>query len=365
MPIPAETPVLTDGVVTLRAPRPEDLPAALKRYADDPASSYGEDDIRRWMTYGIAEAWATAKRLVFVIEHQGQYAGSVGLQPDPDGNASVHYGLSRWARGSGVAARAVRLVLEFGFAGCGFSVIHWRAAVGNWASRRVAWATGFRFGPTIPDLIEFDGRRHESWTAWIGPEDERKPRQPWFDNPVLETPRIRLRSWRDDEIDRITTARTNQATGHFLPFIPQPFTAEDARFWLKDLAEQAATGTRYNWCIADAESDLGLGNLTLFNLRDGRDGELGFWAHPDAQGRGLMTEAIRRVATWYFAPEADGGLGRHRLMIRTAATNQAARKVAAAAGFRQVATERSTFALGNHTLDDQVTYDRLAADAQL
>jgi RimJ/RimL family protein N-acetyltransferase len=178
---------------------------------------------------------------------------------------------------------------------------------------------------------------------------------------VLETSRLRLRSWREDEIARITTGRTNQSTAHFLPFIPQPFTAEDARFWLKDIAEQAATGLRYNWCVADAETDVGLGNLTLFNLRDGRDGELGYWAHPEAQGRGLMTEAIRRLAQWYFAPAQNGGFGGHRLVIRTAATNHAARRVAEKSGFHLAGTEREAFRLATH-LDDKVTYDLLAAD---
>jgi RimJ/RimL family protein N-acetyltransferase len=126
-------------------------------------------------------------------------------------------------------------------------------------------------------------------------------------NPVLETSRLRLRTWRDDEVDRITTARTNQATAHFLPFIPQPFTAEDARFWLKDMAEQAAAGLRFNWCVADRSTDVALGNVTLYNLATRIDGELGYWAHPDAQGRGLMAEALRRVADWYFSPSGFGG----------------------------------------------------------
>jgi RimJ/RimL family protein N-acetyltransferase len=161
-----------------------------------------------------------------------------------------------------------------------------------------------------------------------------------------------------DEIARITTARTNQATAHYLPFIPQPFTAEDARFWLKDIAEQAAAGVRYNWCLADAESDLGLGNLTLFNLTDGQAGELGYWAHPDAQGRRLMTEAIRRVAEWFFSPDGRSG---DRLIIRTAASNTAARRTAESAGFHHTGTEREAFPLATQ-LDDRVTYDLLAKD---
>ncbi|GAB2671723.1 GNAT family N-acetyltransferase [Kribbella swartbergensis] len=362
MPIPAEHPVLTDGVVTLRAPRPDDVQGQLERHREDPDRGFDEDDARRWIGSGITEAWRTGERLAFVIEYQGRYAGTASLQPDADGNARIHYGLSRWARGAGVASRSVRLLLEFGFGTCGFHVIHWWARVGNWPSRRVAWATGFRFGETIPELAEESGRRVDAWTGWIGPSDPRNPRRPWFEHPVLETPRLRLRLWREDEIPRISTARTNRATAHFLPFIPQPFTAEDARFWLKELAEQAASGLRYNWCVADGETDLGLGNVTLFNLRQGSDGEIGFWLHPDAQGRGVMTEAIEGMARWYFAAEKDGGLGGRRLVIRTAAGNHAARRTAEKLNFQLTGTERQAFPLGDGTVDDRVTYDLLSTD---
>ncbi|ADB34422.1 GCN5-related N-acetyltransferase [Kribbella flavida DSM 17836] len=339
MPIPAETPVLTDGVVTLRAPRPDDLPGAIARAEQEPGGSFGTEDITRWIGFGIAEAWTARSQLVFVIEYQGRYAGSVGLRPDHRGSASIHFGLSRWARGAGVAARVVRLVLDFGFGTCGFPVVHWWASVGNWPSRRVAWATGFQFGPTMPSAA---GSALDEWTGWITPADERRPRHSWFENPVLETPRLRLRTWRDDELARITAARTNPATGHFLPFIPQPFTTGHARFWLHDMAEQAAAGRRYNWCVADRDTDLGLGNLTLFGLdqKAGSIGELGFWVHPEAQGRGVIVEAVRRVAAWFFSSAADGGRDGHKLLIRTAATNSAARKVAERSDFQHVGTDR-------------------------
>ncbi|MEU0094299.1 GNAT family protein [Kribbella sp. NPDC006257] len=361
MTFPAETPVLSDGVVSLRAPLDTDLPGAVERYTEEPGGSFGADDARNWMGFGIAEAWAAGTQLVFVIEYQGRYAGSVGLVPDAMGNASVHYGLARWARGAGVAARAVRLALAFGFEECGFRVIHWWAAVGNWPSRRVAWACGFRSGPMIPGLAEVAGRRTDAWTGWILPGDRREARQRWLEVPVLETARVRLRMWRDDEADRISAARTNHATAHFLPFIPQPFTADDARWWLTDMDEQAAAGRRLNWCVADVSTDLGLGNLTLFNLGGDGDGELGYWMHPDAQGRGVMNEALRCMTSWYFGASSEGGFGGTRLVIRTAATNKAARKVAESAGFRYVGSEREAFRLATHQ-DDRVTYDLLASD---
>jgi RimJ/RimL family protein N-acetyltransferase len=165
-------------------------------------------------------------------------------------------------------------------------------------------------------------------------------------------------------VARISAARTNQATAHFLPFIPQPFTVEDARFWLRDLAEQAAAGTRFNWCVADAGTDQGLGNLTMFGIHvsgEVRDAEIGYWMHPEAQGGGVMAEAIRRVAQWYFAPESDDGFGGRRIFIRTAASNTAARRTAEKAGFQHVGTERAAFQLATH-VDDKVTYDLLITD---
>ncbi|MFC9690417.1 GNAT family N-acetyltransferase [Kribbella sp. NPDC056951] len=146
----------------------------------------------------------------------------------------------------------------------------------------------------------------------------------------MTTPRLQLRLWREDEVDRITTARTNQATAHVLPFIPQPFAAEDARFWLRDLADQRTAGTRYNWC-----------NLTLFRIENGT-AELGYWLHPDAQGRGIIVEALERVTRWFF--DEYGG---RQLLIKTASTNRAARRTAERAGFRLLRTEPGQLQTGH------------------
>jgi len=72
-------------------------------------------------------------------------------------------------------------------------------------------------------------------------------------------------------VPRISEARTNEATAHFLPFIPQPFTADDAHRLLASTRQQAAEGRRFNWCLADLATDVALGNVTLFGLSDPAD----------------------------------------------------------------------------------------------
>lgn len=371
MPFPGDVPVLTDDVVTLRALRLADGQAVIEQ-CNDPDSirwttvpvPYGEQEATDWISRIVPAGWDEGTDLCFAIEYDGRFAGSMSLRPDSDGNAEIAYGLTPWARGHGIARRAARLLLDWGFRDRGFAVVHWRAYVGNWASRRVAWSVGFQFGPMIPGLLRQRGDRVDAWTGWIGANDERAPRTPWFENPVLETPRLRLRSWRDDEVERIAGARTNDATAHFLPFIQQPFDEDRARWLLGHVREQAANGMRFNWCVADRETDLALANVTVFDLDDQRirEAEVGYWAHPDAQGRGVVSEAVRRIAEWYFTPVDVGGFGGLRLMICTAATNKAARRVAESSGFRQAGTDRAAFPLGDGTLDDKIVYDRLASD---
>lgn len=119
------------------------------------------------------------------------------------------------------------------------------------------------------------------------------------------------------------------------------------------MAEQRAAGTRYNWCIADLETDLGLGNLTLFRLHN-HTGELGYWLHPEAQGRGLITEALTRVTQWFFDEYAG-----HQLLIKTASTNQAARRTAERAGFNLLRSEPDKYNLATGP-DALAVYERSA-----
>ena len=56
------------------------------------------------------------------------------------------------------------------------------------------------------------------------------------------------------------------------------------------------------------------------------EAEIGYWAHPAARGRGVMTEATRLVARHTLLPYEDGGLGHHRVSLRAAAGNAASNR---------------------------------------
>ena len=85
-------------------------------------------------------------------------------------------------------------------------------------------------------------------------------------------------------------------------------------------------------------------------------GEIGYWTHPDARGRGVMTEAVRAVADHAFDP---AGLDRSHLVLHVAAGNAASNAVAVAAGFRHFGTQTAAERLGNGSLDDLHGYELL------
>jgi len=68
-------------------------------------------------------------------------------------------------------SRALRLCLRWGFDVGQFDVVQWKAEVGNWPSRRVAWACGFRVEGTVRGLIDHRGGRSDGWLGTLRGED--------------------------------------------------------------------------------------------------------------------------------------------------------------------------------------------------
>jgi RimJ/RimL family protein N-acetyltransferase len=352
--------------VTLRALHAADADRVVEQ-CNDPESvawttvphPYGRDDAMEWIGEFAPRGWADGSDLTLAVEHAGLFAGSVSLRPRGAHEAEVGFGLHPDARGRGVMRAALDLLLDWAFTERGVTVVHWRANVGNWASRRVAWACGFTFGPTIPGLLPHRGEWVDAWTGWLHRDDPRRPAEPWREVPVLETERLRLRPWAEADVPRLVEAARDPVLQRWVE-APLPRRVEDAAAYLVRVRLGVARGDRLAWCVADRRSDRALGNVALFEF-EGPDGagaaQVGYWAHPGARGSGVMTEAVDRVAAWAFA---DGGL--RRLYLMTAASNAASRRLAERAGFTHLGTERLGAPLGDGSFDDNCVYDRLATD---
>ena len=95
-----------------------------------------------------------------------------------------------------------------------------------------------------------------------------------------------------------------------------------------------------------------VGSLALFDL-DEHQGEVGYWTHPDARGRGCMTAAVALAVG-----HAREGLGLRRLTAFAAVDNAASRHVIEANGFALIGIERESVLIRTGRVD-HAAYDLL------
>lgn len=366
---PLSVPVLSDGVVTLRAHTPADV---------DPMAEMANDPLMRQWTaisvphtremseefalFTIPQGWDEGRMRGWAIEAVDdtgapRYAGNVDIRgqgPVTD----IGYVLHPWARGRGLMSRAVRLAVNHVLTEEGVEVVHWRARVGNEASLRVAHRCGFTIHGMTPGLLVERGEVHDAWTASYRFGDTPLPSTPWAESVVLESDRVRLRPFRDGDAARVVEACSDPETRLWLNGLPSPYTAATARAYLHDCIWRAAAGLKATWAVADSATDELVGNIAVMDLGglNPTTAEIGYWTHPAHRGRGLTTEAVRLVADHALD---EHGLGLRRLSLLAAARNRASQRVAEKNGFQRVGLEREAELLGDGTVDDLVCFDRL------
>ena len=160
---------LSDGVVTVRHWRADDI-AAIVAACRDPeiprwtsvSSPYTEADARAFQTT-LRPAMEAGERMALGIVEGDTVAGAIGFPrlSWEDERAEVGYWLAPEARGRGVAARAVRLLCDWGFRECGFQRIELIAATGNPASQAVAERAGFTREGVLRSYMLGKGERHD------------------------------------------------------------------------------------------------------------------------------------------------------------------------------------------------------------
>ena len=342
MTVPTTAPTLTDGVVTLRAHRDDDVPRQVEQ-CRDPVSiawttvptPYDEADAREYGLQAMPAGWVDGSEWGFAVEFEGRYAGTVSLRDEGPGRAEIAYGSHPDVRGTGAMLRALRLLVDWGFAELDLETIVWQAFTGNWPSRKLAWRLGFTIEGTLRRYLPQRGARRDAWIGTLLKDDPREPRSTWLEVPVLEGDGFRLRPVREDDAPRIHEGTAEPATEHWLGHKPAPYTLDHAHHYVERRRELAATGQCVTWAIADPDDDRILGTVLWFDWTPEVECELGWWIHPDARGRGLATKAARLVVGHVFET-----LGVKRVTAYAAVDNTASRHVAEAVGFRQYGVER-------------------------
>jgi RimJ/RimL family protein N-acetyltransferase len=355
-------PTLTDGVVTLRAHRAEDVVAAMEQSLDAESQRwttvpvpYERTDAEFFVTELMPRGWAENTEWGFALEAEGRYAGTVSLRNLGEGRAELGYGAHPAARGKGYVERGLRLLLAWGFEEMDVRTVIWWAHVGNWASRRVAWRLGFTFEGTVRDWQPQRGELRTSWVGTLLREDPREPRTTWLDNPVVEGDGVRLRPFTDADATRVVEGIGDADTQYWLAFMPRDPGEAEGRRYLEQVQERLATQHTITWAFSATDDDRLLGAVGLYRFGD--EPEIGYWTHPEARGRGLTTRAAALAVRHAFEE-----LGLSRLAGYASAGNAASLKVLEKLGMQRIGVQRQAAHTGDGTPVDLVGYDLLAAE---
>jgi RimJ/RimL family protein N-acetyltransferase len=366
----ADIPVLSDGVVTLRQVQLSDVDEIIVQCTDPESIQwttvpvpYTQADGETFVTKIVPEGWRTRTDLTFAIEAEHpdgerKFSGSVSLRPVGFGVARVAFGLHPAVRGHGVCTRAVRLLLNWGFQQPDIDVVEWHAFVGNWSSWRVAWAAGFTFHGTVKGFLPHRTERRDAWYGSLRTDDDRAPKHKWNVSPVLESSRLRLRPHRLDDGPRWWEVLNDERSRHFAGRTAWIREIKGPDHLVNRALEANARGERYDWTIADRETDEFVGQIQMFRLGglDDTSSEVGYSMHPSRRGQGVLTEALGLLVEWAFSPN---GPGLRRLTLTTATTNSASRHAAEKTGFTHVATEPEAFPTGEKGFSDEAIYAQL------
>jgi RimJ/RimL family protein N-acetyltransferase len=354
-----DVPTLTDGTVTLRRHHDGDVERLFEQCVDAETirwttvpTGYTRDDAKRFVREITPGGWETGSEWAFAVEADGRYCGTVVIRPNEDGIGEIAFAAHPDARGTGVMRRGCQLLIEHAF-GHGLRSLIWWAHVGNWGSRKLVASVGFQVEGTVRQALGQRGELRDAWVGTLLPDDPREFPTPWLTVPTLTGEGLVLRAMTEADVPRIVEACSDERTQHWLGRLPSPYTEDSALTYLQSQRESRATDAGVSWAVTELGDDRLLGAISFFDHTRGVEAEIGYWAHPEARGRGVTSRALRLVTAYCFEE-----LGVSKLNIGHAVGNEASRHVIEASGFREYGVER----LGTHVGDarvDLVLFDLL------
>lgn len=153
--------------------------------------------------------------------------------------------------------------------------------------------------------------------------------------PELATPRTRIRLLRGPDTQALLRYRTENRE-HLTPWEPLRdeayYTPEHCARTIADGREAAQLDRGYPLAVFDMGETEILGTITFANVMRGpfQACLLGYGAALQAQGKGLMHEALQVALDWAF-----GGLDLHRVMANHLPVNERSARLLARLGFER------------------------------
>jgi RimJ/RimL family protein N-acetyltransferase len=172
---------------------------------------------------------------------------------------------------------------------------------------------------------------------------------------TVRTDRLLLRPFRPSDVDAVHRASQDPETQRWISGIPVPYTLDDARKFVEDIAMKEREDRVALSCVIEADGEL-VGTCGLYQ-RGGRLGpEIGYTIAPWARRQGYAAEATHGLAEWGL------GLGVARVHLFVDVRNAASLATAARAGLTPEGTVRACLEYRDGSRGDAVLFGRLAGD---
>jgi len=167
-----------------------------------------------------------------------------------------------------------------------------------------------------------------------------------IEQPRLETDRLILRGFREDDVDALLALANDVDVARNTLNIPHPYERAAAEAWIASHPGQRARREAVACAVTDRETGLVMGavGLTLDPQHD--RAELGYWIGRPYWGRGLATEAAGAVIAWAFS-----ALDLHRIHATHFPNNPASGSVLRKLGMRYEGLLREHVRKGEEYLD--------------
>jgi RimJ/RimL family protein N-acetyltransferase len=165
---------------------------------------------------------------------------------------------------------------------------------------------------------------------------------------------LTLRPWRIEDAPAIEAACQDPEISYWIPFVPNPYTRDDAETYLRGCIESGEE--REPFAIVDSETGEVVGSIDM-SVNTMRTGHVGYWVVAGARGGGVCTRALAALARWAFEE-----LELQRLELITDPDNAASQRVAEKVGFRREGVLRSHLQHRDSRRRDSVMFSLLPGE---
>lgn len=179
---------------------------------------------------------------------------------------------------------------------------------------------------------------------------------PRLPQPELSSARLRLREVRADDAPALFAIHSDRRVMRYWSY-PAWTGLAQAECKVADIQRQRRELDMLVWAITEAHDDRLIGTSAVFamHLEQGR-AEIGYSLHPDWQGRGLASEALRLILRHLF-----DGMGLRRIEADIDPRNQASCRLVERLGFVREGVLRERWHV-NGEICDTALYGLLRRD---